>query len=236
VRHDLQVRTRSRGLVELSLAESELEAIVRDGETPNSAQDEPGAEICSADEASQRRYTEGIPVVGIGASAGGLDAFQDVLANLPADIGFAFVLVQHLDPKHPSLLSEILGRSTEMPVVEAEDGMAVEANHVYVIPPNTALTTVNRKLKLTPRESSAVGPHLPIDHFLRSLAREYGSSAIGVVLSGAGTDGSAGLLAVKEAGGITFAQDPSTAGFSSMPKMAAAATGVDFVLPPEGIA
>src|SRR4051794_22590071 len=121
-----------------------------------------------------------------------------------------------------------------MPVVEAADGTAAEPNHVYVIPPNSELRIVHRELKVTQRRDA--GPHLPIDAFLRSLADDCGSSAMGAILSGAGTDGSNGLQAVKEAGGITFAQDPHTAEFPNMPKMAALATNVDFVLSPEGIA
>ncbi len=210
---------------------------MRDKPTPKSANRRltPKTVVLTEEAAEHGQLAaEGTPVVGIGASAGGLDAFKLLLAHLPADTGFAVVLVQHLDPKHHSMLSEILGRATQMPVTEAADGRAVEANHVYVIPPNTGLTIVNRELKLTPRATA--GPHLPINQFLKSLARDYGSNAIGVILSGAGMDGSAGLQAVKEAGGITFAQDPDTAEFSSMPKFAAAATCVDFVLSPQRIA
>jgi two-component system CheB/CheR fusion protein len=173
-------------------------------------------------------------VLGIGASAGGLDAFKLLLRHLPVDTGFALVLVQHLDPTHPSMLTEILGRVTRMPVVEAADAMAVEPNHVYVIPPNAELRIVHRELKVTQRRDA--GQHLPIDVFLRSLADACGSSGIGVILSGTGTDGSAGLQAVKEAGGVTFAQDPHTAEYPHMPVMAASATNVDFVLSPEAIA
>ena len=177
----------------------------------------------------------GLSVVGIGASAGGLEAFRLLLRELPADTGLAVVLIQHLDPAHESSLSEILGRTTAMPVREAVDGEPVEPNHVYVIPPNTELTIANRVLKLSPR-SQTPGPHMPIDRFLRSLARDCRGSAIGVILSGAGSDGALGLQAVKEAGGVTFAQEPATAEYASMPQMAEAATCVDFVLPPSGIA
>jgi two-component system CheB/CheR fusion protein len=177
----------------------------------------------------------GISVVGIGASAGGLEAFRLLLGDLPADTGLGFVLVQHLDPTHQSSLSEILGRATAMPVREATDGVRVERNHIYVIPPNAELTMAGRVLKLSPRGEIA-GPHMPIDLFLRSLARDCGSSAIGVILSGAGSDGSLGLQAVKEAGGVTFAQDPASAEFASMPQAADGSTHADFVLPPAGIA
>jgi two-component system CheB/CheR fusion protein len=183
----------------------------------------------------QDRSACGVSVVGIGASAGGLEAFRLLLRDLRADTGFAIVLIQHLDPTHVSSLSEILGRATKMPVTEATDGVPVEPNHVYVIPPNTEMTIANRVLRLTPR-GQIPGPHMPIDQFFRSLARECRSRAIGVILSGAGSDGSLGLQAIKEAGGVTFAQEPATAEYASMPQMAEAATCVDFVLPPGGIA
>src|ERR1035437_6674351 len=176
-----------------------------------------------------------IPVAGIGGSAGGLEVFKHLLADLPADAGLAIVFVQHLDPKHHSMLSEILGRSTTMPVSEAVDRMPVEANHVYVIPANGDLTIAQGMLRLAPRTQEA-GPHMPIDRFLRSLADECGSRAIGVILSGAGTDGSAGIQAIKAAGGGTFAPDQFTAKFASMPQAAVATNCVDFVLPPERIA
>jgi len=176
-----------------------------------------------------------LSVVGIGASAGGLEAFRLLLAELPVNTGFAFVLIQHLDPKHESSLSEILGRATAMPVSQASDGMAVESNHVYVIPPNTEMTIVQRALKLVPRRQ-APGSALPIDYFFRSLAADCGDRSIGVILSGSGSDGALGLQAIKEAGGFTFAQDPATAAYHGMPEMAVAASGVDFVLAPGKIA
>ena len=179
--------------------------------------------------------TTTIPVAGIGGSAGGLEVFKQLLADIPADSGLAIVFVQHLDPKHHSLLSEILARSTTMAVREAADGMPVEANHVYVIPANGDLTIAQGMLRLTTR-TQGPGAHMPIDRFLRSLAEECGSRAIGVILSGAGTDGSAGIQAIKAAGGVTFAQDQYTAKFASMPQAAVATNCVDFVLPPERIA
>lgn len=176
----------------------------------------------------------GIPVVGIGASAGGLEIFKRLLGLLPGDTGFAIVFVQHLDPNHHSMLAEILARATSMPVSEVADGMAVEANHVYVIPANVDLTIAHGVLNLTPR-TQAPGSHMPIDRFFRSLAGECGSRAIGVILSGTGSDGSGGVDAIKAAGGVTFAQDAATAKFATMPQAAAATGCVDFVLPPEGI-
>jgi len=172
-------------------------------------------------------------VVGIGASAGGLEVFKLLLAGLPADAGLAIVFVQHLDQKHHSMLPEILARATAMPVGEAADGMRVEANHVYAMPANADLTVADGALKLVPRTQTP-GPHLPIDRFLRSIAEQCGSRAIGVILSGAGSDGAAGLEAVKAAGGVTFAQDGAK--FASMPQAAVATGCVDFFLPSEGIA
>ena len=177
-----------------------------------------------------------VPVVGIGASAGGLEAFKLLLSNLPANTGLAFVLVQHLDRSHRSELTKILAGVSSIPVREAADGMEIEPNHLYVIPPDAALELENQALKITPRAPIHSGPHMPINQFLQSLAEEYGSRAIGVILSGAGTDGAAGLEAVKAAGGVTFAQDPATAAFDSMPRAAIAADCTDFILPPEAIA
>jgi two-component system, chemotaxis family, CheB/CheR fusion protein len=179
--------------------------------------------------------TEGFPVVGIGASAGGLDAFRQLLSHLPIDTGMAFVLIQHLEPNQKSLLSEILSRETTMPVVEVQQGMAVEPNCIYVIPPSTKMVILQGLLHLTPRDK-AHGVAMPIDVFFRSLAVDRGSKAIAVVLSGGESDGARGLEAVKEAGGITFAQCEASAKVSSMPNTAVATGQVDFVLPPSAIA
>jgi two-component system, chemotaxis family, CheB/CheR fusion protein len=175
------------------------------------------------------------PVVGIGASAGGLEVFKLLLRHLPADTGLAFVFVQHLDPKHHSNLSDILSRVSAIPVHQADDGMKIEPNHLYVIPPDAELEIADHVLRMTPRGVSWPGSHKSIDRLLRSLAQECGTRAIGVILSGAGTDGAAGLAAVKEAGGVTFAQDPTTAEFDSMPRTAIETECVDFVLSPGGI-
>lgn len=176
------------------------------------------------------------PVAGIGASAGGLEAFKLLLRHLPPDTGLAFVFVQHLDPKHHSNLAEILAKGSPIPVQQASDGMEIEPNHLYVIPPDAALEIGGPALRVTQRARTAAGPHMPIDRFLRSLAQECGSRSIGIILSGAGTDGAAGLEAVKEAGGVTFVQDPATAKFVGMPQAARDRGDVDFVLSPEGIA
>jgi len=176
-----------------------------------------------------------VPVVGIGASAGGLEAFTQLLNHLPLDTGLAFVLIQHLDPNHESMLTGILSRETRMPVEEVQDGASVEPNRVYVIPPNTSMTISGRVLRLKPREQVS-GPHMPIDHFLRSLAESCQNKAIGVILSGTGSDGALGLEAIKAEGGIVFAQDAESAKFDSMPLRAQATGCVDFVLPPDQIA
>ena len=173
------------------------------------------------------------PVVGVGASAGGLEAFTQLLHALPSDTGMAFVLVQHLAPTHSSALAEILSRATDMPVLEVRDEPTVEPNHVYVIPPDRAIIIVGGVLQLLPREGS--GAHHPIDQFFRALATEQRHQAIGVVLSGTATDGTIGLEEIKAEGGITFAQDV-TAQHEGMPHSAIASGCVDFVLPPDGIA
>jgi len=175
------------------------------------------------------------PIVGIGASAGGLEAFTQVLKHLPATTGMAYVFVQHLDPAHASLLSDLLARTTPMNVREAREGMEVEANHVYVIAPNTDLTLEQSTLKLVP-QTKTEGQHLSIDTFLSSLAESSQHQAIGIILSGAASDGTRGLQTIKERGGITLAQDAQSARASSMPQSAIAAGCVDFIGSPERIA
>jgi two-component system, chemotaxis family, CheB/CheR fusion protein len=175
------------------------------------------------------------PVAGIGASAGGLDAIVGLLGGLPTPTGTAFVLVQHLDPAHGSLLTEILTKKIPLTVIQAEDGMILEPEHLYVIPPNATLTLVNGALCLRGRESSEER-HRPIDLLFNSLAEECGHNAIGVVLSGTGSDGARGVQRIKETGGITFAQDIASAQFDGMPKSAIETGCVDFVLPPIEIA
>jgi len=175
------------------------------------------------------------PVVGIGASAGGLEAFRQILSALPTDTGLAFVLVQHLEPKHDSVLTTLLSRATKMPVSEVKEGVHVNPNHVYVIPANADMTMVDGLLHLV-RRKAPPGRHLPIDYFFHSLAESRGAQAIGVVLSGTASDGTAGVKAIKAAGGVTFAQEPGSAKFDGMPRNAIASGCVDLVLPPERIA
>ena len=175
------------------------------------------------------------PIVGIGTSAGGLDALSDLLAHLPDNAGMALLVVQHLDPTHPSLLTEILDQRTPLTVLEATDGQPIEENHVYVIPPDTSMTVSNGRLALRPR-GETLGPPMPIDDMLDSLAKDQGSKAIGVILSGSGTDGAVGMQAIKGCGGIGFAQDDDSARFTSMPRAAVELGGVDLTLPPAQIA
>jgi two-component system, chemotaxis family, CheB/CheR fusion protein len=175
------------------------------------------------------------PIVGVAASAGGLEAFTQLLEHLPVDTGMAFVLIQHLSPDHQSLLTEILARVTQMQVREAQQGMVVEPNHVYVIPPNAKMVLDGGVLQLSPREK-VFGKYMPGDAFFISLAADRGHKSIAVVLSGGDGDGSLGLTAIKAAGGVTFAQCEATAKFDSMPNAAVATGHVDFVLSPEQIA
>jgi two-component system CheB/CheR fusion protein len=174
------------------------------------------------------------PIVGVGASAGGLVAFTELLTHLPLDTGMGFVLVQHLDPEHESALTQLLARATKMPVREITNNQRVEPNHVYVIPRNTNLGIRRGVLKLQPRPETRT-PHRSIDFFFESLAQDQRECAVGVILSGTATDGTLGLTAIKAEGGITFAQDYS-ARYDSMPKSAVAAGRVDFVRSPENIA
>ncbi len=171
------------------------------------------------------------PIVAVGASAGGLEAFASLLQSLDARSGMALVLIQHLDPTHASFLREALVKTTKMVVAQAEDRMRVEPNHVYVIPPNTCLGIKAGRLTLAPRPEDPKVRHLPIDFFFRELAAEKGSHAIGVVLSGTASDGTQGLKAIKEASGITFAQEPKSAKFGGMPQSAVDADVVDYCLP-----
>jgi len=175
------------------------------------------------------------PIVGVGASAGGLEALTAFLKALPARTGMAVAVIQHLAPQHESALTQLLSKATSMPVLEVTHGMAVERNHVYVIPPDKIMTIRDGALLLIPRERSSV-PHHPIDEFYVALARELKTAAIGVILSGSGSDGTLGLKAIKAEGGVSFAQEPKTAAWPAMPTSAISAGAVDFVLPPAGIA
>ena len=175
---------------------------------------------------------QNFPIVGIGASAGGLDAFKSLIKAIPEDSGMAYVLVQHLDPAHESILPEILQRVTKIPVLEITDDIHLAPDHIYVIPSNKMLVSFDGVLKLADRAKKI---NLTIDVFFTSLAEVHKEFAVGVVLSGTGTDGTLGLKAIKEHGGISIAQDSVTAAYDSMPQSAINAGVVDFILAPEEI-
>lgn len=172
----------------------------------------------------------GFPVVGIGASAGGLEAFEEFFRHIPPDCGMAFVLVPHLDPSHASLLTEILQRATVMPVGEASDQMVLTPGKVHVIPPNRDMAIFHGALQLSVPELPR-GQRMPIDAFLRSLAEDQGENAVGIILSGTGTDGTLGLRAIMGAGGVTLVQEPATAKYDGMPSSAIQAGYATHVLP-----
>lgn len=189
----------------------------------------------TVNEQEQENLEKSFPIVGIGASAGGLEPCIQILSNLAIDTGMGFVVVQHLAPDQKSMLSEILSRATQMPVSEVKDNTIVEPNHVYIIPPNAKMTIAQGVLKLTPREQVR-GIFMSVDAFFLSLAAERGNKAIAIILSGADSDGARGIEEIKAAGGITFAQCQETAKVTSMPNTAVATGQVDFVLTPEEIA
>src|SRR5690242_18647240 len=166
---------------------------------------------------SNRPKKDSCPIVGIGGSAGGFEAAMELLRNLPSRTGMAFVIVQHLDPHHASRLSSLLGKVTAMPVTEITRTTRPKPNTVYVQPSNKCVIAKDGALTLVRREQRV---NVAIDHFFESLAEECGSRAIGIVLSGTGSDGTAGLRAIKAAGGLTFAQSEISAKFDAMPRSA----------------
>jgi len=186
----------------------------------------------SADEKAQSTNNDVFPIVGIGASAGGLEAFERFFTHIKSDTGMAFVIVQHLDPNHKSMLVELIERYTEMPVEQATNDAIVRPNTVYIIPPDRNMALENGRLVLT-EPSQPRGLRLPIDFFFRSLARDQAGRAVCVVLSGTASDGALGVKAVKGEGGMAMAQKPETARYPGMPQSAIATNVIDFVLPPE---
>jgi PAS domain S-box-containing protein len=178
--------------------------------------------------------TKQIPIVGIGASAGGLTAFKGFFEAMPAESGMAFVLIQHLDPTHDSLMVDLLSRHTPMKVIQVEDRMQVELNHVYMIPPNWDLAIHNGELLLTTPVQHR-GMRMPIDFFFKSLAEDQKEKAICIILSGTGSDGTAGLKAVKSYGGMVVVQFPEEAQYDGMPSSAIATGVVDYILPVSNI-
>lgn len=180
----------------------------------------------------EKEFGAGFPVVAIGASARGLEAFEQFFSKLPPDSGMAFVLIQHLDPHHKSMLGDLLKRYTPMKVMEAEDGMMLQPNRVFVIPPNCHLAVHQGKLHLLEPLHSA-GLHTPIDYFFRSLARDQKENAVGIILSGTGSDGVFGLMIVRDEGGMTMVQEPQTARYDGMPRNVLATGSADYSLPPD---
>ena len=170
------------------------------------------------------------PIVGIGASAGGLEALEQFLSNVPENSGMAFVVIQHLDPTHKGMLPELLQRITKMKVCQVNDRMVVKPDCVYVIPPNKTMSILKGMLRLS-EPIEARGLRLPIDYFLRALAEDRKERSIGLILSGMGSDGSIGLRAIKEREGIAMVQEPSDAKFDSMPRNAMDSVLVDIVAP-----
>ena len=167
-------------------------------------------------------------VVGIGASAGGIEAAKQFFQAMPNPSGMSFVLIQHLDPTHESLMAELVGRFTTMPVHQANEGMVVRPDCVYIIPPDKTLTIVDDRLHIQKFEQRR-GMRTPIDEFLRSLA-ERGQKAVGIILSGTASDGTQGLREIKLHGGLTIAQDPKEAQQDGMPRSAINSGAVDYVL------
>ncbi|MEW6600651.1 MAG: chemotaxis protein CheB [Nitrospirota bacterium] len=180
----------------------------------------------------QKDTAEPSHIVGIGASAGGLEAFSQFFRNMSADSGMAFVLVSHLDPTHKSIMDELLRKYTSMPVYQVQDGMEVAANHVYVIPPDRNMAIFHGKLQLIDPPERRGFRH-PIDYFLRTLAEDQGEKAIAVILSGTGTEGTLGLRAIKGEGGLVLVQDIKSAKYDGMPGSAIATGLVDYILPAE---
>jgi len=190
----------------------------------------------AAERRSEDTRSTGIfPIVAIGASAGGLEAFSNLLRALPQQAGLALIFIPHLDPTHESAMVELLSRTTTLPVHQAKDGTRVTCNAVYVLPPNSDMTISDGMLHLVKRDAIRAH-HMPIDTFFRSLAQDQTTNAVGVILSGTANDGPLGLSAIKDGGGITFAQDLQTAKYDGMPSSAVSAGVVDYVLPPDRIA
>ena len=184
----------------------------------------------------KRESENSFPVVGIGASAGGLAAFKKLLKATPDDPGMAYLFVQHLDPDHESLLPEILQKETNMPVAELSENCKIEKNHIYVMPSNKMMGTTNGELQLSPRPQKEKSERiLPIDLLFSAIAEIYETRAIGVVLSGTASDGTKGLKVIKDNGGISFAQSIETADYNGMPGSAINSGVVDFILPPDEI-
>ena len=182
--------------------------------------------------AEENKPASGFPIVGIGASAGGLEALELFFAHMPPEAGIAFVIIQHLDPKHKSIMDELLRRRTTMKVLQAEDGVTLEPNSVYLNQPDKDVGIFHGKFRLTdPLETHRV--RLPINHFFRSLAEDQGENAICIILSGSGSDGTLGLKEIRGSGGMVMVQNPEQAQYDSMPRSAIETGLVDYVLQAE---
>jgi two-component system CheB/CheR fusion protein len=220
----------SPGLIPLRLTAAEKavrNVPARQGPRPADAA---GAQSRISPGRNRQAHGDVFPVVGLGASAGGLEAFRKLFDALPGGTGMAFVLIQHLDPTHESMLVDLLAGHTKMNVQQVVDGMSLKRDHVYIIPPRSYLSLHEGHLRLSsPRERH--GARMPVDHFLRSLAAECGERAICAILSGTGADGSVGLKAIKEKGGLVVVQDPAEAAYDGMPRRAIETGAVDLVLP-----
>ncbi|HVX59445.1 MAG TPA: chemotaxis protein CheB [Pirellulales bacterium] len=201
---------------------------------PNNATDAVAPPLESKSTGDKQESCEPFHIVGIGASAGGLESLEQVFRYMPADTGMAFVVIQHLSPDFKSLMDELLARQTDIPVCRAEHEMTVEPNHIYLIPPRKEMIISGRKLLLTDKDPKQ-GLALPIDHFFRSLAQDAGHCAVGVVLSGSGSDGSRGIRDIHGAGGLVVSESLDTAKFDGMPLSAIETGVVDMVLPPAQI-
>ncbi len=174
-------------------------------------------------------------VIGIGASAGGLEALSQFVSNLPENFPHAVIVAQHLAPHSKSMMVELLAKQTSIPVAAVTSGTEIRSGHIYVVPPNNDLDIIDGRMELTIADE-AIRPKPSVDEFFESLARAYGSRAVGIILSGTGTDGSEGVRAIRAVGGITLAQDDRSAKYDGMPKAAVGTGSVDSILPPEQLA
>ncbi|MFT5805121.1 MAG: two-component system CheB/CheR fusion protein, partial [Candidatus Paceibacteria bacterium] len=196
---------------------SSIEAVSKDVASTEATSKNLASKEAASDEVVQTAAKIKIPIVGIGASAGGLEALEEFFSHVPASPGVAFVVIQHLDPTHKGIMPELLQRATLMKVTQAGNRMKVEPNCVYVIPPNKDLSILHGDLFLLD-PTAPRGLRLPIDFFLRSLAADQRERAVGVILSGMGSDGTLGMRAIKENAGVTLVQLPESAKYDSMPR------------------
>ncbi|MBL4675332.1 MAG: chemotaxis protein CheB, partial [Mucilaginibacter sp.] len=173
-------------------------------------------------------------IIAIGASAGGLEAIHEFFDHMPANSGFTFVVIQHLSPDYKSLLVELVSKHTHMKVYEAENNMILQRDCVYIIPNKKLMTIKGHKLRLADKVADKA-PNTAIDHFLFTLAKDKGDKAIAIILSGTGTDGTKGIEAIKECGGMVIVQEPATAKFDGMPNSAITSGNADFILAPNAM-